>query len=147
MLSYIEMNLDHHNCSPGSMSGCSTGWARCRWAALWCPAPAPRCAARTSEAGGPPGRSGCQMGRSGAGRCSGTSCCGSGSGSACSPRLRTPQSAHGLFKHKETLFSVTSSATSGPLLTKSPCLVTETRVMVSPLTVTASSLSVFRKMM
>ena len=44
-------------------------------------------------------------------------------------------------------FDVTSSATSGPLLTKPPSLVTETRVLVSPVTVTASSLSVLRKMM
>ena len=88
--------LDH--CSRGSMSGCSTGSARCRWAARWCRAPAPRCAARTWEAGGPPCRSACRRGRSGGGRCSGTSYCGSGSGSACSPRPRTPQSANHLFK-------------------------------------------------
>ena len=41
----------------------------------------------------------------------------------------------------------TSSATSGPLLTKPPSLVTETRLLVSAPTVTASSSSVLRKMM
>ena len=49
--------------------------------------------------------------------------------------------------HQSHFKSTTSSATSGPLLTKSPCLVTETRVLMSPVTVTASSLSVFRNMM
>ena len=43
-------------------------------------------------------------------------------------------------------FILTSSAISGPLLTKSPCLEMETSVMVV-LTSTASLLSVFRKMM
>ena len=46
-----------------------------------------------------------------------------------------------------TFEKVPSSATSGPLLLKFPCLVTETRVLMSPVTVTASSLSVFRKIM
>ena len=49
--------------------------------------------------------------------------------------------------HKESNAKVTSSATSGPLLKKPPSLVTETRVLVSPSTVTASSLSVFRNIM
>ena len=54
------------------------------------------------------------------------------------------------FRHKQNKESnakVTSSATSGPLLKKPPSLVTETRVLVSPSTVTASSLSVFRNIM
>ena len=41
--------------------------------------------------------------------------------------------------------SSTSSATSGPLLVKFPCLVTDTNVLVS--NVTASSESVFSKIM
>ena len=43
-------------------------------------------------------------------------------------------------------YNWTSSAISKPLLTKPPSLAIDTRVLVSPVTVTASSLSVFRKM-
>ena len=85
-------DLDH--CSPDSMSGCSTGWAPCQWVGSSDRAPVPHCAGRTSPAGGLPSRSGCQRGSSGAGRCSGTSYSGSGSESACSPLLQTPQSVH-----------------------------------------------------
>ena len=89
-------HLDH--CSPGSMSGCSTGSARCQSAAPWCRAPAPHCHGQTGSAGDPPcipdqdnlwildksinyiqtDQPVCQMDNYGGGRCSEMSYCGFG---------------------------------------------------------------------
>ena len=53
LITIFNWHLDH--CNPDSMSGCSTGSARCRSAARWCRAPAPRCHGQTGSAGDPPG--------------------------------------------------------------------------------------------
>ena len=62
MNKYLRLNDARHtyvrdldDCSRGSMSGCSTGSARCRSAAPWCQAPAPRCPGQTAAAESPRG--------------------------------------------------------------------------------------------
>ena len=92
LITIFNWHLDH--CNPDSMSGCSTGSARCRSAARWCRAPAPRCHGQTGSAGGPPGTPDqdmdkslnytqtdqpvCQMDSYGGGKCSEMSYCGFG---------------------------------------------------------------------
>ena len=99
VLVHITVLILHHcRDSPGSRSGCSTASARWATAAGWSGAAAPPPPGQTAPAGSPQNtpekkklhafiavvRSEnnvpeCQKDSSGAGRCSGTSCCGSGS--------------------------------------------------------------------
>ena len=81
--------------SPGSRSGCSTASARWATAAGWSGAAAPPPVGQTAPAGSPQNKPEfilvlcnkesicnvpeCQKGSSGVSRCTGTSCCGSGS--------------------------------------------------------------------
>ena len=92
-------------------------------------------------------RLGYQMGSNVGGRCSGTFYSGSDSRLSYSPLPWISQSdeKQEIFDFNKFLIP-TSSAIFGPLLTKSPCLVTETTVLAVS-SVTASSLSVLRNMM